>query len=218
MGVRPLRHDRPGSALYRHHLWGLIPANKADGADISHCQIKRWGSMWWEGHLAFLNKRERRETSAWHFGKIGVADRDGSHVSESELLCPTARKSLETALHKADSSLCELNHHCQQGTIRVRSHVGDMVGFLLDTIVIVLTSGTSTWVMWKYHVISLSLYLPNPYVHRLMPNIRVGHLGSNIPNINPLINADKCSLITRLGPFVEALCPGGQEPSLLMVP
>lgn len=92
MGVKPLRHARPVSALYKHRPWGLIPANEADGADLPHWRIKCWDSMWREGHLAFLNKRERRETSAWHFGKIGVADRDKSHVSESELLCPTARK------------------------------------------------------------------------------------------------------------------------------
>lgn len=75
-----------------------------------------------------------------------------------------------------------------------------MVGFLLDLIVVVqtrnkqdLSVGECTK-LWKYHVISLHLHLPNPYIDRFMPNASVGHLGSDIANINPLINTNRYSL------------------------
>lgn len=72
-----------------------------------------------------------------------------------------------------------------------------MVGFLLNPIVIVQTRNKQDLSMgdgtklWKYHVISLHLHLPNPYIDRFMPNASVGHLGSDIANINPLINTDR---------------------------
>lgn len=75
-----------------------------------------------------------------------------------------------------------------------------MVAFLLDPIVIVqtrnkqdLSVGDGTE-LWKDHVISLHLHLPNPHIDRFMPNASVGHLGSVIANINPLINTDRYSL------------------------
>lgn len=74
------------------------------------------------------------------------------------------------------------------------------MAFLLDPIVIVqtrnkqdLSVGDGTE-LWKDHVISLHLHLPNPHIDRFMPNASVGHLGSVIANINPLINTDRYSL------------------------
>lgn len=86
----------------------------------------------------------------------------------------------------------------------------DMVGFLLDPSVTVHTRSKQDLDVaddiqfWKHHVTSLLFHLSNPDIHRFTPNVSVRHLGSDILNINPLINTSKGSWITLLVPFVEA--------------
>lgn len=70
----PFHHARPSSALSRHHLGDLIPADQVDGADTLNCLIRSWGSVWQEGHVALLNEgvaKHQRGTfqrSVWQTG------------------------------------------------------------------------------------------------------------------------------------------------------
>lgn len=93
MGMGPLCHVRPSSALYEHPLWDLLPADKVDGAAPPNCLIKSWGSLWQEGHEVLRG---------WRSSSLELLDQCGRQGwaagKQEEVTVTNSKKSLETVL------------------------------------------------------------------------------------------------------------------------